>query len=113
MMDIVNKLSRSVNDLEYSVMQAYDSFLNKYGAGSLYVSRLESYFSAIDKQRVFIDELERCVLDKNYTMTYHIANKIVAISEMIKNDARSLLFSINSDGTEHKSPDDSVNETIH
>ena len=108
MMEMITKLSQSVNELEYSVMQAYDSFLTKYGAGSEFVARLESYFNAIDKQREFIDELELCVRNKNYALMYEISNKIVAISDLIKNDARSLLFSMSSETT-----DNTANETIH
>lgn len=108
MIEMIVKLSKSVDELEYSVMQAYDSFLAKYGAGSQYVNRLESYFDAIDKQREFINELESCVNAKNYAGIYDISNKIVAISELIKTDAKSLLFSMSSENI-----DESVNETIH
>lgn len=107
--DMIVKLNQSVNELEYSVMQAYDSFLNKYGAGNPYVTRLECYFAAIDKQREFIDQLELCVNNKDYSTIHTISNKIVAISELIKNDARSLLFSIGA-GAHNE---DVKEETIH
>ena len=108
MMEIIVKLSRSVDELEYSVMQAYDSFLAKYGTGSEYVTRLESYFDVIDKQREFINELEVCVNNKNYAAIYDISNKIIAISDLIKTDAKSLLFSMSSENV-----DEMNTETIH
>lgn len=107
-MEMIVKLSRSVNELEYSVMQAYESFLTKYGAGHQYIDRLESYFPAIDKQREYIDQLEECVKNSDYKMIYDISNKIIAISEMIKNDAKSFLFSMSSEGAKEV-----INEPIH
>jgi hypothetical protein len=107
-MDMIIKLSRSVNELEYSVMQAYDSFILKYGAGHKYIERLESYFPAIDKQREYIDQLEDCVKRNDFQMIYDISNKIVAISELIKNDAKSFLFSMNAEGAKEL-----ITDTIH
>jgi len=103
----VIKVSRSVDELELSIVQAYDSFLLKYGAGHKYVDRLESYFSAIDKQREYIEEIQDYLKLGDHIMVYEISTKIVAISDMIKNDAKSFLFSINSDDKEQ------IAETIH
>ena len=107
-MDLIAKLSRSVTELEYSVMQAYDSFLVKYGPGHEYIDRLESYFPAIDKQREYIDQLEDCVKNSDFQMIYDISNKIIALSEMIKNDAKSFLYSMSSEGVK-----ETINEPIH
>jgi hypothetical protein len=108
MLDMVVKLSNSVNELEYSVMQAYDSFLSKYGAGHKHITRLESYFPAIDKQREYIDQLEELVKQKNFAAVYDVSNKVIALSEMIKNDARSFLFSLSSENF-----DETNSEVVH
>jgi hypothetical protein len=41
-------------------------------------------------------------------MIYDISNKIVAISELIKNDAKSFLFSMNAEGAKEL-----ITDTIH
>lgn len=101
------KLSNSVNELELSIIHAYDSFLQKYGPGHKYVDRLESYFSAIDKQREYIEELQKHLKNEDLAMIYEVSSKIVAISDMVKNDAKAFLYSINSDDKED------IAETVH
>lgn len=93
---IISLLSRTVTELEYSVVQAYDQFLLKYGAGHEYSARLESYFPAIDKQREYIDELDKHFADGNFIEFHRVAAKIRALSNMVKDDAKSFLSSISS-----------------
>lgn len=106
--DMIEKLSRAVSELEYSVLQAYDSFLTKYGAGHKYINRIESYFPAIDKQKDCIEQLRVCLKQNDFRSVYDISNKICAISELIKSDAKSLLFSMGSSGVQ-----ECVNELVH
>lgn len=94
--ELLQTLATGVNELEISVMYAYDQFLIKYGAGHSHVTRLESYFPAIDKQREYIDELESCLLSNDLTKFYEVSIKVKALSELIKNDAKSLLTYMNT-----------------
>jgi hypothetical protein len=91
---IIRDLSRTVNELEFSVMQAYEQFLAKYGVGHEYSSRLESYFPAIDKQREYIDELDSYIKTGELHKFYDVATKIRALSDMIKTDAKDFLLSM-------------------
>jgi hypothetical protein len=88
---VIETLSTTVNELELSVMHAYEQFLTKYGVGHEHVTRLESYFPAIDKQREYITELSRCLAIKDFERFHDVATKVRALSELIKNDAKSLL----------------------
>lgn len=89
---VIQTLSSVVDDLELSVMQAYDQFLLKYGAGHVHVTRLESYFPAIDKQRLYIEELNECLVSMDLIRFNEIACKVRALAELVKNDAKSLLL---------------------
>ena len=104
---IIRELSRTVNELEYSVMQAYEQFLAKYGVGHEYSSRLESYFPAIDKQREYIDELDFHIKKGELEKFYDVATKIRALSEMIKTDAKDFLLSM-AQGQTMKSQDEQM-----
>jgi hypothetical protein len=88
---VIDTLSTTVNELELSVMHAYEQFLSKYGVGHEHVNRLESYFPAIDKQREYIVELDECIATKDFERFHEVATKVRALSELIKNDAKSLL----------------------
>lgn len=88
---VIQNLSTTVNELELSVMHAYEQFLAKYGVGHEHVSRLESYFPAIDKQREYINELDECIVSQDFEKFHDVATKVRALSELIKNDAKSLL----------------------
>lgn len=89
---VIQNLSTTVNELEFSVMQAYDQFVLKYGVGHEHVNRLESYFPAIDKQREYIIELNECIVAQDFEKFHDVATKVRALSELIKNDAKSLLM---------------------
>lgn len=89
--NVIRTLAHTVSDLEMSVMHAYEQFVVKYGAGHVHVSRIESYFSAIDKQREYIDQLSICVKSKDFVTFHELSSKVRALSEMIKNDAKCLL----------------------
>lgn len=94
--DIIKTLSISVTELELSVIHAYDQFLVKYGVGHVHVNRLESYFPAIDKQREYIEDLDKCLLSGDAARFYEVSMKVRALSELIKNDAKSLLTYMNT-----------------
>lgn len=108
--NIISLLSRTVTELEYSVVQAYDQFLFKYGAGHPYSARLESYFPAIDKQREYIDELEKYFADGNFIEFHSVTAKIRALSNMVKEDAKSFLGYISSGESTFT---EWSNETVH
>jgi hypothetical protein len=88
---VIQNLSTTVNDLELSVIHAYDQFVVKYGVGHEHVSRLESYFPAIDKQREYITKLNECIEAKDFEKFHDVATKVRALSELVKNDAKCLL----------------------
>lgn len=88
---VIDTLASTVNELELSVMHAYEQFLTKYGVGHEHVTRLESYFPAIDKQREYIIQLNECIVTKDFERFHDVATKVRALSELIKNDAKSLL----------------------
>lgn len=94
--EVMRTLAKTVCELEYTVMQAYEQFLVKYGAGHEYSNRLESYFPAIDKQHLFITEMEEKVKIGDLSFVLDRAVKIRALSEMIKEDAKSFLASMNT-----------------
>lgn len=104
---VIETLSNTVNELELSVMHAYEQFVTKYGPGHVHVSRLESYFPAIDKQREYIDELNMCLVEKDFVKFHDISSKVRALSELIKNDAKCLL-SYMSTGTHIEFQDEQV-----
>lgn len=94
--DVIRALAKTVCELEYTVMQAYEQFLAKYGVGHEYSNRLESYFPAIDKQHLFMAEMEEHAKKNELVAVLDKAAKIRALSEMIKEDARSFLTSMNT-----------------
>lgn len=94
--EVLRTLAKTVCELEYSVMQAYEQFLAKYGVGHEYSNRLESYFPAIDKQHLFITEMDDLAKKGDFEAVLNKAAKIRALSEMIKEDARSFLTTMNT-----------------
>lgn len=104
---VIQTLSVTVNELELSVIHAYEQFVSKYGVGHEHVSRLESYFPAIDKQREYIEELNDCLVSKDYVRFHDVACKVRALSELVKNDAKCLL-SYMSTGTHTEFQDEQV-----
>ena len=90
------KLVSSLEELKTSVMSAYDQFLIKYGAGHPYICRLECYFPIISKQEELILVLDDMIKNEDINGVSHISAKIRGLAEMVKEDARSLLYSINS-----------------
>lgn len=94
--DLRQRLSSSLEELKMSVMSAYDQFFVKYGTGHPYITRLESYFPIIQKQEELILFLDEKIKHKDFQAVADIAAKIKGLSEMVKEDARALLYSINT-----------------
>lgn len=90
------KIASSLMELEHSVLTAYDQFSRKYGVVHEHTLRIETYFSAIEKQRELLIELDCHIKMRNFDKLYEVTAKINAMSELIKDDARSLLHSINT-----------------
>ena len=90
------KIASSLVDLENSVLSAHEQFSRKYGAIHEHTLRIETYFSAIEKQRELLLALDSHIRLKNFDKLYEVTAKINAMSELIKEDARSLLHAINT-----------------
>jgi hypothetical protein len=88
--NVRNVLVTALDDLELSIVEAYESLKIKYGEEHFCIKRLHSYFPAIDLQRQYIQELDKLIVKCDYN-NYSIVSAICAISEFIKNDAKSLL----------------------
>ena len=87
---IRNKLHHSLQQLEESIDAAHENFKSRYGDDHFSIIRLESYYPALDKQREYILELDMLISEKSFN-NYHIVTAICAISDFIKEDAKSLL----------------------
>lgn len=85
------KLTVAMRDLRESIEAAHAQLLETYGKEHEYVVRLESYYSALDKQEEYAQELDLCIKNQNFDNLQPIVTRINAISEMIKYDAKSLL----------------------
>ena len=90
------KIAASLINLENAVLSAHEQFSTKYGAIHEHTVRIETYFSAIEKQRELLLTLDSYIRVKNFDKLYEVSAKINAMSELIKEDARSLLYSINN-----------------
>lgn len=85
------KLFVAMKELRVSIEAAHERLLETYGKEHEFVVRLESYYSALDKQEEYAHELDDCIKNKNFENLQTLVMRINAISEMIKFDARSLL----------------------
>jgi hypothetical protein len=85
-----NQLVVSLEQLEDSIISAYENFKITHGADHFCIIRLESYYPAIEKQKEYIKELDRLIETQCYD-NYAVVSAICATSEFIKSDAKSLL----------------------
>lgn len=83
-----------MKDLRESIDEATKSFTVLYGENHSIVERLKSYYPALDKQEKYAEELDSIISAGDFERLSYVSLKIKAISEMIKDDARSLLSSI-------------------
>ena len=85
-----NKLFGALEQLEESIYEAHESFKMKYGDDHFCITRLQSYYPALDKQRSYLVELDSLIATKSFD-NYHLVTAICTTSEFIKEDAKSLL----------------------
>lgn len=101
--DVRNKLVVALDRLELSIVEAYESLRIKYGDEHFCIKRINSYFPAIDLQREYISQLDALIHRQDYN-NYSIISAICAISDFIREDAKSLLNVLQTD--EESYPDD-------
>jgi hypothetical protein len=85
-----NQLVLSLAQLEESIVSAYENFKLTHGSDHFCIIRLESYYPAIEKQKYYIEELDK-LIDAQCYDNYAVVSAICATSEFIKSDAKSLL----------------------
>jgi len=107
MAEVRERLFLSIEELKLSVMSAYEQFLVKYGSGHAYISRLESYFPIIEKQKQLLASFDETLKSNDTQGMLTITAKLTGLSDMVKEDARSLLYSINN-GDAHTHQDTDV-----
>lgn len=93
---IKDKLSLSIKELQRSIDAARDRIAETYGETSEFITRLDSYYPAIQKQFELVAELDIHIERHDMSSIQDVSVMINAISEMIKNDARSLLYMLNT-----------------
>jgi hypothetical protein len=89
-----NVLITSVQELRHSITAAAYNMVEIYGNDHYSVQRLNSYFPALDKQDKYINELENLINLRKYETIINTITKIQAIGDMLKDDAKSLLSSL-------------------
>lgn len=87
-------LIECMKELRLSIDDATEKFIQLYGENHEIVERLKSYYPALDQQEKCAEELDSLINAGDFEELNHVSLKIKAISEMIKNDAKELLASI-------------------
>jgi len=88
--DLLEKISSLKTTTDYAI----ENLSITYGKNHPMILRLRSYYMGIDNCLTDINSLDAFFEQKNYDAIELVTVRIKAISEMIKNDAKDLLLSI-------------------
>lgn len=96
--DDINKIKQSlditIKELKISIDAAILNMTEIYGEDHYSIERLKSYYPALKKQVDYVTKLDELIECGDYDKIMVFVSKIRAISEMIKEDAKSLLLSL-------------------
>lgn len=92
--EIREELFQTIRQLRASIDDAMHNMSKMYGEEHYTIQRLKSYYPALDKQLEYAHQLQPLLMEKQYDEYLSLINKIQAISDMIKIDAKSLLNSL-------------------
>lgn len=88
------ELIEKVSALKTSTDYAIENLTKSYGENHPIIERLRSYYMGIDNCLSDINSLDSYLENNDYNAIESAANRIRGISEMIKDDAKDLLLSI-------------------
>jgi ABC-type iron transport system FetAB ATPase subunit len=91
---IKKTLDVTVKELKISIDAAILNMTEIYGEDHYSIQRLQSYYPALKKQVEYVKQLDKLIECSDYDNIMIFVSKIRAISEMIKEDAKSLLLSL-------------------
>lgn len=99
-------LIEKMKELRISIDDATQKFTLLYGEDHFVVARLKSYYPALEKQEQYTQELDILLAAGDFQSLAEVSQKIKAISELIKEDAKSLLALMQN--SEESLPDDTI-----
>lgn len=94
LLEIKSELIQSMQQLRLSIDEASARMSQTYHEDHHIVQRLKSYYPALNKQEEYVNLLDSLIMEKNYEGIELLSAKIKAIADMIKSDAKSLLWSL-------------------
>jgi len=97
--EIIARLSKSIDELEHSIIQATEALSLKFGENHSTTIRLNEYNKAIQNQRKQIEKLTEAIQNNNFEEISRGVSIINGLSHMIKEDAKGLVESMFSENT--------------
>lgn len=88
------ELYSSIYNLKDSIDAATVKMTEMYGEDHYAIKRLMTYHEALDKQFDYATTIDALIVEKKFSEVAHVITKIVALADMIKFDAKSLLSSL-------------------
>jgi hypothetical protein len=84
-------LKESLDYLEGTIDQVEVKISNNSTISPNVLDRLKTYKEMVNKQRTFCREIEQCLENNNTYQAYQLLSKINGLSQMIRDDAVSIL----------------------